>query len=163
MRLYLVRHGQAKPKADDPERHLTEAGVAQVHRTASFLHALEPAVGQVWHSGKPRAKQTADILAAALACRPAVAERAGLGPNDKTKALVKPIEQAAGQGLMIVGHLPHLGCLAGRLLAADKDAQWINFQTAGVAYLQKPDDHWELNWLISPQVLSASLISVETS
>ena len=37
MRLYLVRHGAAKPKEADPERPLTEKGVEVARRVATFL------------------------------------------------------------------------------------------------------------------------------
>lgn|GEM_PF-4136545 len=31
MPIYLVRHGEARSKADDPDRSLTESGKATVH------------------------------------------------------------------------------------------------------------------------------------
>ena len=63
MRLYLVQHGQAKSEELDPQRGLTEQGVQDVERLAAFLKPLSLAVQVVWHSGKTRAAQTAEILA----------------------------------------------------------------------------------------------------
>ena len=61
MRLYLVQHGKATPKEEDPDRPLTESGQEEVEAMADFIHPLELQIGQMWHSGKTRAKQTARL------------------------------------------------------------------------------------------------------
>jgi phosphohistidine phosphatase len=63
MRLYLVQHGEAKPEEEDPAHHLTERGFADLQKVADLLRPLKLAVLAIWHSGKPRAVQTAQILA----------------------------------------------------------------------------------------------------
>lgn len=73
MRIYLVQHGESKSEEIDPERRLTESGSRDVQEIADFLRtsdALE--VNEIWHSGKVRAQQTAELLApgTALARRP---------------------------------------------------------------------------------------------
>ena len=47
MRLYLVRHGEAKPAGEDAERHLSDAGVRDAERVAAFLMPLGLRVGAV--------------------------------------------------------------------------------------------------------------------
>ena len=69
MRLYLVQHGAAKSEAEDPQRGLTDEGQRTVERMADFLAALRLPLDRIEHSEKMRARQTAEILAARLACR----------------------------------------------------------------------------------------------
>ena len=55
MNLYLVQHGEAKTKAEDPDRALTDTGKELSEKTACF--AAEQArvyVDAVFHSGKIR-------------------------------------------------------------------------------------------------------------
>ena len=67
MNIYLVQHGEAVAKEVDPERPLTESGRSDVRRMASFLGAAGVRVSRIMHSGKVRAKETAELLAAAVA------------------------------------------------------------------------------------------------
>ena len=62
MPLYLVRHGEAYSEAADPDRSLTEAGKATVDGMAQLAAAFKIPVSQIFHSGKTRARQTADIF-----------------------------------------------------------------------------------------------------
>ena len=68
MKLYLVQHGEAKSEKEDPDRSLTDRGTAEIRAVAEAAKraGLKPA--QIYHSGKTRAQQTADILADALGC-----------------------------------------------------------------------------------------------
>ena len=59
MRLYLVQHGEAKSKTEDPQRPLTERGREDVARVAAFAASAGLQVGQIRHSGKRRAEETA--------------------------------------------------------------------------------------------------------
>lgn len=63
MKLYLVQHGEAVSKQEDPERPLSEQGTRDVQAMAGFLKHAGIKVVRVWHSGKRRAEQTAIILA----------------------------------------------------------------------------------------------------
>ena len=65
MKLYLVQHGEAVSKAENPERPLSEQGQSDISRIATFL-AGDIRISRVIHSGKERAFQTAQILASAL-------------------------------------------------------------------------------------------------
>ena len=81
MRVYLVQHGRAKSKEEDPQRRLTDKGIGEVQKVADFLRPLELRIDAVWHSGKARAQQTAELLAEAVSDRDRVVQREGLGPN----------------------------------------------------------------------------------
>lgn len=60
MLLLLAHHGEAVGPEVDPRRPLSERGRAAVERLAhsAALRGVKP--GVVWHSGKLRAKQTAE-------------------------------------------------------------------------------------------------------
>ena len=64
--LYLVQHGAAKAEAEDPKRGLTAEGRHDVERMAEFLFTLHLPLDRIEHSGKRRAKETAEILAERL-------------------------------------------------------------------------------------------------
>ena len=62
MHLYLVHHGDAVGPEIDPRRPLSERGREAIERlaVAAAARGARPAV--VWHSGKLRARQTAEIF-----------------------------------------------------------------------------------------------------
>lgn len=66
MKLYLVQHGEASAKTVDPERPLTELGRTDVEQLARFLGEAGVRIERVMHSGKLRAVQTAECLAAGI-------------------------------------------------------------------------------------------------
>ena len=114
MRLYLVQHGQAKTEEEDPERSLTVDGVDGVGRVArQAVDWLGVRVDRVVHSGKTRARQTAEIWGGLLDSE--VEQADALAPNDDSSTWVARLDAQAGD-LMLVGHLPHLARLAGLLL-----------------------------------------------
>jgi phosphohistidine phosphatase len=153
VRLYLVQHGEALPEEKDPQRHLTEKGLADVKAVAAFLRPLKVSVAAVWHSGKPRAQQTAEILARALAGKPKVVRRDGLGPKDAVGPVRDAVERSK-QDLMIVGHLPFLTKLTGALVAGDKAREVVAFQYGGVVCLENADGTgWKVGWIIVPELL----------
>ena len=64
MRLYLVQHGDAIPERVDPERPLSAKGRRDVEAVARLLASAGTRAVRVAHSGKLRAQQTAEVLAA---------------------------------------------------------------------------------------------------
>jgi phosphohistidine phosphatase len=153
MRLYLARHGEANAKDVDPWRRLTPQGVAQARKVAAFLKPRGLRIAQVWHSGKARAEETAEILASAVACDGGLATHDGLEPDDDVIPVAKEIGRLDGD-LMLVGHMPFLSHLAAQLLVGSAAAGFLTFKEAAVACLERsPEGVWRLQWLISPQVL----------
>ena len=65
MRLYLVQHGEAKPETEDPDPAPHRQGAANVRKVATATAALVSAA-RIIHSGKTRARQTAEIWALTL-------------------------------------------------------------------------------------------------
>ena len=153
MRLYLVQHGSAKTKEEDPDRHLSEEGVNGVEKTAAFLAPLGLSVGAVWHSGKARAARTAEMLASSLQVARGVVERDGLASKDAVGPVAKALARAE-EDLMIVGHLPFLAKLTSALAAGRKSADVIDFQNAGVVCLERAEDGaWRVRWMVTPDLL----------
>jgi phosphohistidine phosphatase len=150
MKVYIVRHGKAASSAVDPQRGLTPEGREQVEKVAAHLASLDITVDAVWHSGKTRAEQTAQILARAITVKEGVLARAGLSPNDHVGPIRDEI-QLAGQDAMIVGHLPFVGVLTSLLLTGS-DSNWpMDFNEATVVCLgNHPDGAWKIEWSASP-------------
>jgi len=154
MRIYLTQHGEAVPKDVDPDRPLSEQGREDVRRLADFLGATGVRVGQVLHSGKTRAEQTAAILAKALLPEGQPQAHAGLGPKDPLEK-VSPEIAFWSCDTLIVGHLPYLGRLASLLLASDPDLQLLAFQPGSMACLEKDaEGQWVLAWMARPELLA---------
>jgi len=94
MRVYLVRHGDAKPKQEDPDRHLSDTGFAQVRAMADFLRPLGLKVGAIWHSTKVRAGETAACLAAGVQADDGCVERDDLAPKDAVDPVARAIRKS---------------------------------------------------------------------
>ena len=93
--LVLVRHGQAKSTEEDPTRQLNLIGRQQAESMSNWFARLGPKVDEVWHSGKPRARQTAEILARGLGLAPArVRKVAGLSPAESHLMVARHLEEA---------------------------------------------------------------------
>ncbi len=153
MSLYLVQHGTAKSEAEDPERRLSVAGRSAVERVAEFLAPLSLEVDRVEHSGKARARETAEILAARLRPPEGILAVAGLAPNDPVEPVRVRLESET-KNLMLVGHLPHLARLASRLLGFPEDRAAIQFQMGGVVRLDRDDaGRWLVRWALIPELL----------
>ena len=82
MRLYIVQHGDAVPRDVDPARPLSEQGRADIQRLADYLSEHEIEIAQIFHSGKTRAKETAEILGDVLTSPGQIDERAA-GPCER--------------------------------------------------------------------------------
>lgn len=150
MKLYLVRHGEALPKDVDPERGLSEPGRKDVERVASFLEKSGVSVSRLVHSGKARARQTAEILAKHVA--PSVQMEIGesLNPNDPVESIAYEAN-GYSEETMLVGHLPFMERLASRLVAGSEDSADFIFQAAAVLCLERGEGgRWSIAWMVSP-------------
>jgi phosphohistidine phosphatase len=153
MNLYLVQHGQSKPEEEDPERRLTDKGIGEVQKVAKFLSSLKLEVNVVWHSGKPRARQTAELLAEAIGASDRIKQHEGLAPKDKVAPTKKALEQSSGD-VMIVGHLPFLGKLVALLVTGNDENEIVQFQFGSVVCLEQRDGgKWKVAWMIRPELL----------
>jgi phosphohistidine phosphatase len=152
MAIYLVQHGEAKRKDEDPERPLTDKGRSDAEKVAIYVGNQGIEVASIIHSGKLRAQQTAEIFAKHLSPAQGVAQQQGLEANDDPESIKRLISEAT-ESIMIVGHLPHLIKLASLLILGDPEKKIINFINAGVVCLSLKDSKWMLNWAVTPEII----------
>jgi phosphohistidine phosphatase len=154
MKVYLVRHGEAVSSQFDPQKPLSEQGLADIRKVASFIKTLEISVEHIRHSGKLRAAQTAEILAGAVAVEKDCSAHKDLGPNDNVTIIVGELE-AYDTDLMIVGHLPFLAYLTSLLVAGKETANVAAFDAGSIACINRRNPgRWQIEWMITPELLA---------
>lgn len=154
MRLYLAQHGEAVDKQDDPQRPLSEAGTADVQAMAACLAQAGIRVARSWHSGKLRAQQTADLLAAAVQPGGAAQAVEGIAPRDPVDEFILDSDVWEDDTL-VVGHLPFMGRLVARLLVHDEAVEPVAFTPGTIVCLERrAPDHWVLCWMLGPKLLT---------
>lgn len=153
MKLYLIQHGEAKSEAEDPERPLTEKGKKEVTSVSKIASGLNINPSQIYHSGKLRAKQAAEIIASALRIPDlSVQATQGLNPNDEIRPWAERISKEK-EDVMIVGHLPFLEKLTSFLLCGNENARPVLFRYGAIVCLdQKEDKGWAIRWILTPEM-----------
>ncbi|RLC93102.1 MAG: phosphohistidine phosphatase SixA [Chloroflexi bacterium] len=152
MEVYLVQHGEAKSEAEDPGRPLTDKGRSDVELVATRVGCLGLEVTRILHSGRLRARQTAELIADQVMPPCGVAEQEGLGPSDSPEK-AKQLVLEAQEPLMIVGHLPHLSRLASSLVVGDPTKEVVGFTMGGVVCLRSVDGGWVVAWALVPGLI----------
>jgi phosphohistidine phosphatase len=146
MFLYLVRHGEAKSKDEDPGRSLSDKGMHDVNEVARAMSKKNITVTAIFHSGKKRAEQTAQIIAGAISPAKGISEQEGLKPNDDPSIWSDKIKNT-DDNIMLVGHLPHLDVLTSQLLSRGS----VRFSAGQVICLERySNGSWTLKWTIAP-------------
>ncbi len=154
MKLYLVQHGEACTKEQDPQRPLTADGMADVEHLAESMRAAGVRVQRVIHSGKLRARQTAEKLAKTMA--PGVElETSGLmNPNDNPAAFDWQSE-SWDKDTLLVGHLPFMAKMVTQLTAGGEHVL-VDYRPGTMVCLQREeDDGWTIQWMLRPELLKA--------
>ena len=147
--ILLVHHGDAVSPAVDPSRPLSTRGLADVSRLAAEAAARGVRPDVVWHSGKLRARQTAEAFW--RACNPLAAFSAvrGMQPDDPPTWMR---DQLSGETrtIVLVGHMPHLPRLLGLLATGDTSAEDVLFPQHGCVALEAEGDRWKEVWRLEP-------------
>jgi phosphohistidine phosphatase len=152
MRVYLVRHGEAKSEQQDPDRPLNRNGRQQAQKMAEFLRKRKLGRLEVWHSDKARARQTAQLLTEGLTVRK-MSQRDDLAPDARLGRVRKAIKRSRND-VLIVGHLPFLSKLAAVLLTGKKSGQMVMLPYSGVLCLERGEaGDWQIAWLVTPELL----------
>ena len=149
MNIYLIQHGRAESKDRDPSRPLTPNGSGEAIRTAARVAQLGLELDAIWHSGKLRARQTAEIFAERLRPARGVLVRDGMAPLDDPSILAGEIG-ALEVPVALVGHLPHLSRFASLLVTGNADGEIVAFRNAGVVCLGGEGPSWRVEWIITP-------------
>jgi phosphohistidine phosphatase len=153
MRLYLVQHGEAEPKDIHPDRPLSKQGWEDVERTGIFLKGRVSIV-RILHSGKTRARQTAELLATSVAPSKLIETMSGLDPLDPVEPFAKQIQDWNADTL-IVGHLPFMGKLVAKLIADAKKVDIVDYQPGSIVCLERRENgRWVISWMLLPELTS---------
>lgn len=153
MKLYLLRHGEAVENNDGGESTLSEWGKFEVGKTGAEIAARIDRLDIIFHSKKLRAKQTAEIIQAAMKFKTIVPlnEMEGLNPNDSAAEIAKWASEIQND-IMLVGHLPFMDKLAVLLLKESAEKHSISFGIACVACLERGNSgDWFLMWFFNPK------------
>ncbi len=156
MNLYLVQHGDALPKEVDPDRSLSESGRLDVQRMALFLNKTGLRVARIMHSGKKRAEQTAELLAASVSPGAKLEQVSGIDPLDPTNHLVGEIRNW-NERTMVVGHLPYMSKLVSRLVVGNEAITTVVFTPGTLVCLERSEDgSFSVAWMLRPHLLGGS-------
>ncbi len=152
MALFLVQHGESLPKEQGPERGLSDAGIATVIRIACIAMNQDVVVDRILHSGKARARQTAEIMAKALPPQVEIRAETGLNPMDDVQAYGAGLNNK--DRLMLVGHLPFMARLTSYLVTGSPETQVCQFQNGGIVCLDQVDaaENWLIRWMLVPRI-----------
>lgn len=152
MALYLVQHGKSLPKDQDPEKGLSDTGTTETRRIADVAKGYKVAVSVICHSGKKRARQTAEIFADALMPPDGVHQQVGLDPMDDVAEFAKTIDSEIS--VMYVGHLPFMERLAAYLVAQRQEPPVFKFQNSGIVCMDRDPDtgNWFITWTLMPHI-----------
>lgn len=152
MALYLVQHGLALPKEVDPAKGLSEEGRAQTRRIAEVASGYRVQISAVFHSGKTRAQQTAEIFERYLKPPEGLQQRAGLGPLDDVAALAQGLDLSADW--MLVSHLPLMERLTAYLITGNQTPVVLKFQNSGIVCIDAGphDQRAFIKWTLMPNI-----------
>jgi phosphohistidine phosphatase len=163
MNLYIVRHGVAVPGGlpgiDDNDRVLTEEGAAKMKQIAAALCRLKYRPELMLSSPLVRARQTAEILLQAFGKDVELKIFSALAPSGARREIYHEISSLDKKGiksLMIVGHQPSLGEIAGEI-ASGIPKQFVKLKKGSVCAIEIESIHGMpkgvLVALLSPSIL----------
>jgi phosphohistidine phosphatase len=161
MKLYLVRHGIAVDRGtsglSDEERFLTEEGIEKMRQAARGLGKIGVRPALILSSPLVRARQTAEILAEALGKNIPVKLTAALSPAGTREQVYEDIRRERRlESVMLVGHQPSLGELAGALAWRSPDC-YVELKKGGACAIEldqlAPEPRGKLLLLLTPPVM----------
>lgn len=151
MNLYILQHGEAVAKEIDPERPLSEHGNRDIRILALHMQNMDVQLGNVFHSGKLRAEQSARLIAETLSPEILPIQTEGLNPNDDPAVIISDIEQM-NENILIASHMPFVSRLCSTLLTGTTEAEFAS--VPGTLFcLEKAEDKWRLAYMLRPDFL----------
>jgi phosphohistidine phosphatase len=145
--LYLVHHGDAVGAAVNTQRPLSVAGREQVGRLAADAAGRGAHPSVVWHSGKLRARQTAEEFWRQCNALAEFSASRDLQPDDPPQWFADRMKGET-RDILIAGHYPHLP----RLLQLMTSGSGASFPQHGVVALESVDggESWRELWRLIP-------------
>ena len=151
MNLYILQHGEAETKEVDPERSLSEQGVRNIRVLAMHMKNMGVRPGKIFHSGKLRAEQSAQLVAETLSPEIQPVQTDGLNPNDDPSVIVSDIDQI-GEDILIASHMPFVSRLCSSLLTGTTNTEFASVPGTLIC-LEKAEDKWRLAYMLRPDFL----------
>ncbi|MCO7517455.1 phosphohistidine phosphatase SixA [Pseudomonas guariconensis] len=134
MKVWVLRHGEAEPRANsDAERRLTAHGREQVLRSAARL--LGQPLQAILASPYVRAQQTAALVHEALGFAEPVRTVPWLTSDHDAGQVIGELERLGLEQVLLVSHQPLVGTLVG-LLEHGHGQQPAPMSTASLAELE---------------------------
>jgi phosphohistidine phosphatase len=140
--VYLVHHADAVSPDVDAQRPLSERGRMHAERLAAEAAARGVKPEVVWHSGKLRARQTAEAMWRACNALAEFSATRGLQPNDAPE-FVRDQVTGETRDVMLVGHMPNLERVHALLLPGDDR---LSFPLHGLVALEFDGRVWREAW-----------------
>jgi len=161
MDVFLLRHGIAEEPAarsgrPDSGRRLTDKGIQRVRQIARAMQELELEFDLILASPFPRARETAEIVAAVLHFEDRLQLTGHLAIPPSSSKLLGQINgtQPLPKSVLLVGHEPHLSGLASLLLAGTPSVELI-LKKGGLCKLEvsglQAARCASLAWLLTPR------------
>jgi len=149
--LLLVHHGDAVGPEVDPMRPLSGAGLAASTALAEAAASRGVKPDLVWHSGKIRSRQTAQLFW--RACNPLATFAAvhGLQPGDPPRWIRDEL-LGDSRSILLVGHMPHLPGLLSLLRGQSPEGAAPDFPLHGCVALEPEGDHWIEIWRLGTEL-----------
>ena len=143
--IVLVHHGDAVGPDVDPMRPLSSFGRGATERLASAAAEQGVRPDVVWHSGKLRARQTAEAFW--KACNPFAEFGAlrGLQPDDPP-GWIRDVLLLDARSILVAGHMPHLPRLLTLMLTGRDEWTAIGFPQHGCVALEREGNLWKEVW-----------------
>ncbi|MDD4869158.1 MAG: phosphohistidine phosphatase SixA [Kiritimatiellae bacterium] len=148
MAMYFVQHGLALAKEVDPNRPLSAKGRKEVECISAYLRKMGVAVKKIYHSGKTRAEETAQIFADKIG-KGSICKLSGMKPDDNVIKFAKALKK---DDIMYVGHLPHMEKLVSYLITGNEDAGVVRFTYGGVVCVEKDSTGFYIEWYLKPSM-----------
>jgi len=151
LNLYILQHGEAVAKEIDPERPLSEHGNRDIRILALHMQNMGVQLGNIFHSGKLRAEQSARLIIETLSPEILPVQTEGLSPNDDPTVIIGDIEQM-NENILIASHMPFVSRLCSTLLTGTTEAEFAS--VPGTLFcLEKAEDKWRLAYMLRPDFL----------
>lgn len=148
MKLWVLRHGEAEPRAaSDAERCLTQHGREQVLRSAARLIGLP--LQAILVSPYVRAQQTAVLVHDALDFAEPLMTVPWLTPESDVQQVIAQLERLGREHLLLVSHQPLVGALVGMLEHGHRQQP----AAMGTASLAELEGDWPLPGLMTLRAL----------
>jgi phosphohistidine phosphatase len=153
MRVYFVRHGEPTTSFVNPERPLTSNGKLEIAKLIPYIQSNNIKVNTVYHSGKARARETAEILCRAFDGNVELVERPGIKPDDPVEPFVTEL-RLLEDDTMFVGHQPFLEYLMGYMFSKEEYMDKVHFRQGEFVTMERDKrKKWKLISSTSPHDL----------